>query len=42
MPDVSAIRELKAMLGGNENAESTLTQAWIDAILSGDENEQTK
>lgn len=39
LPDVSAIRELKSMLGGNENTESALAQAWLDALLGGDENE---
>ena len=40
LPDVAAARELKLMMGGNENTESTLAQAWLDAILGGDENEQ--
>lgn len=40
MPDISAIRELKEMLGGNETSESALTQAWIDSILGDDENKQ--
>ncbi len=40
LPDVSAVRELKAMMGGNEDTESTLAQAWLDAILGGEGNEQ--
>lgn len=40
LPDVAAVRELRLMMGGNENTESTLAQAWLDAILGGDENEQ--
>lgn len=39
MPDAAAVRELRAMTGGNESTESTLAQAWLDAILGGDENE---
>lgn len=40
LPDVAAVRELRLMMGGNENTESTLAQAWLDAILGGDKNEQ--
>ena len=39
LPDVAAIKELRAMLGGSESAESSMAEAWIDALLGGDENE---
>lgn len=39
LPDVSAIRELRTMLGSTESAESSMAEAWIDALLGGDENE---
>lgn len=40
LPDVSAVRELKEMLGSSETAESSMAEAWIDALLGDDENEQ--
>jgi hypothetical protein len=40
LPDIAAIRELRQMLGGTETAESNAAQAWIDALLEEDENEQ--
>lgn len=40
LPDVAAIKELRAMLGGSESAESSMAEAWIDALLNGDENEK--
>lgn len=42
LPDVSAARELRAMLGGSESAESSMAEAWIDALLGGDKNEPEK
>lgn len=39
LPDVSAVRELRAMLGSSESAENSMAEAWIDALLGGDENE---
>lgn len=42
LPDVSAAKELLNILGGNENTESDLAQAWIDSVIggSGDEEEE--
>ena len=40
LPDVSAVRELKEMLGSSETAESSMAEAWIDALLGEDEDEQ--
>lgn len=38
LPDVSALRELRAMLGGSESTESSVAEAWVSALLEG-ENE---
>lgn len=40
LPDVSAIKELRAMLGGSESAESSMAEAWINALLESDGNEK--
>ena len=40
LPDFSAVRELREMLGSSETAESSMAEAWIDALLGEDENEQ--
>ena len=42
VPDVNAARELLDMIGGSESAESSMADAWINALLEGDENEQEK
>lgn len=39
LPDVSAVRELRAMFGGSESTESSIAEAWVNALLE-DENEQ--
>ena len=42
VPDVNAALELLDMIGGSESAESSMADAWINALLEGDENEQEK
>lgn len=42
LPDVSAARELLNMMGGSESVESNMAEAWINALLDEDENEQKK
>ncbi|MCM1227497.1 MAG: hypothetical protein NC320_08770 [Clostridium sp.] len=39
LPDVSAVRELRAMFGGSESTENRIAEAWVNALLE-DENEQ--
>ena len=40
LPDVSAAKELLDMLGGHENKESDLAQAWIDSVIGGSGDEE--
>lgn len=41
LPDVSAAKELKSMLGSSESIESSITSAWINALME-DENASEK
>ncbi|MGN1480740.1 hypothetical protein [Porcipelethomonas sp.] len=39
LPDISAVRELRAMMGDSESADSSMAEAWIDALLGDEEDE---
>lgn len=39
LPDINAIRELRSIMGGSDTSESSMAQAWIDALLGDDEHE---
>ena len=41
LPDVSAAKELKSMLGSSESTESSIASAWINALME-DENAPEK
>lgn len=38
LPDVSAIKELRKMLGNDDSDENKLVKAWIEAVTGGDDN----
>ncbi|MBQ3566215.1 MAG: hypothetical protein IJA12_03450 [Oscillospiraceae bacterium] len=40
LPDVSAARELLEMMSGSSSSESSMSEAWIESVLGGDENEE--
>lgn len=42
LPDVSAAKELKSMLGSSETSESSIAAAWLSAVMESDENEPEK
>ncbi len=40
LPDVSAAKELLEMMNGSSSSESSMSEAWIESVLGGDENEE--